>query len=248
MYLATGIALIILTLITIPLIILIRAIMKKTSPERLVKVTMVVAWIWVSISVLTAIAFAVSTLVNTQVEVSFPVQPFWPALPEGVEISGTQATLQTGGYTEITGLVSGLSSSTRLMLAVTQALSALIPGAIALLVWLAARSFLRGSGFAAIMYRWIMVTAIVVTAGGILAQVTGDIAAGQISQDVLEWTAASYPETFGDQNVIDDVFPNPSGFAITLPFWPIAAGLGLATLGVFFKHGATLQRDTEGLV
>jgi hypothetical protein len=37
-------------------------------------------------------------------------------------------------------------------------------------------------------------------------------------------------------------------FSLTLPLWPIGAALALAALGVVFRHGAVLQRETEGLV
>lgn len=41
--------------------------------------------------------------------------------------------------------------------------------------------------------------------------------------------------------------PRPR-FDLTLPFWPIAAGLAFAALATIFRYGARLQRDTEGLV
>lgn len=44
---------------------------------------------------------------------------------------------------------------------------------------------------------------------------------------------------------------DPSGppvFQLSVQFWPFAAALVLAALGAVFRHGARLQRETEGLV
>ena len=37
-------------------------------------------------------------------------------------------------------------------------------------------------------------------------------------------------------------------FALTVPFWPLGAGLALALLAAAFRAGERLRRDTEGLV
>jgi hypothetical protein len=43
-------------------------------------------------------------------------------------------------------------------------------------------------------------------------------------------------------------WPTPYGFQLTVPFWPVAAGLGLALVAAAFRMGAQLRHDTQGLI
>ncbi|BDV29560.1 hypothetical protein [Microbacterium terricola] len=217
------------------------------SSSPVVSVTLSLAAIWAGFAVIGAAIAVLTTLLQPQVQITVPVQEFWPALPEGTVVEGTPATRVGGGFTSAGLLVDGLSTGARVCWAISQALGWLVPGAIAGLIAVACFQLLAGRAFAPVVARMAMVTAVVVMVGGIAAQVLGDIAGSMAAAEVLQWTSAEYEEVAGIEDVLQAWWPQP-GFGITFPFWPIAAGLAFAALAAVFRYGSALQRDTEGLV
>lgn len=212
-----------------------------------VRVTYAVALVWAAVCAIGAAIAVLSALMNPQVSISFPVSEFWPKLPEGAHLEGQTATLEGGGFTDATGLVQGLSLPARICWAISQTLWALVPGAIAAFIAVACAQLLKGRAFTEVVARAAMITAVIVAAGGFAAQVLGDIAGSMAANEVLQWSSGSW-DVAGDPDAdIDDWWPTP-GFEISLPFWPLAAGLGFAALSAIFRYGSKLQRDQEGLI
>ncbi|MBN9612366.1 MAG: hypothetical protein J0H64_02675 [Actinobacteria bacterium] len=214
--------------------------------EPVVKLTYTVAVIWAAGCAIGAVIAVLGTLVPAQVGITFPVMDFWPKLPDELRIEGPSATLESGGFTTAVGVVTGLSLPVRICWAISQALDALVPGAIAAFIAVACAQLLKGRAFTEVVSRMAMVTAVIVAVGGFAAQVLGDVAGTMAAHEVLQMTGASWNNTNPDASV-DDWWPRP-GFNLSLPFWPLAAGLGFAALAAIFRYGSRVQRDTEGLV
>lgn len=221
---------------------------RRTGEDSpVIRVTLVVAALWAGFSVLGATVALILSLAGPEVPISFPVQEFWPQLPDGTTMDGPTATLVSGGFTSVEGMVADLSIGARICWGISQALSWLIPGAIAALLAIACFQLRAGRAFAPVVARMAMITAVVVMVGGVAAQVVGDVAGSMAAAEVLQWSGGSYEEVAGIEDVIAAWWPKP-GFGVTFPFWPIAAGLGFAALSVILRHGAQLERDTAGLV
>lgn len=208
-------------------------------------------WVGAALATVYAVAavYAVATaLWAPAVGITIPVQGFWPALPEGTTYAGTTATREQGGFTTAEVTLRGLSMGVRVAWAISQALWCLIPGTVAALVAVMAFRVRRSAPFASMLARFTLTTAVVVALGGLAAQIAGDLAGIGAAEQLLRWTSADYPDiaAFPDAD-LSTWLPRP-GSTVAFPFWPIAAGLGLAALAALFRHGDRLQRETEGLV
>ncbi|MEV7632304.1 hypothetical protein AB0N64_07855 [Microbacterium sp. NPDC089318] len=212
-----------------------------------IRVAFWVALLWAGIAIVGALVTIVSTLVQSAVQITVPTAEYWPMLPEGAFIEGASATRTGGGFTAADVTVEGLSLGARVCWAVGQALWWLVPGAVAAMVALSCLQLMRGRAFAPVLSRMSMVTAAVVCFGGIAAQVLSDIAGSMASTELLSYSGGGYDEVAGIDDVLDAWWPD-AVFSVTLPFWPIAAGLAFAALAVILRNGTRLQRDTEGLV
>ncbi len=197
-----------------------------------------------ALSAIGAIIALLAALLQNPVGITVPVQEFWPQLPAGAEVEGTTANRVGGGFTSADLLVADLSFVARLCWAIALALGWLVPGTVAALIAVGCLRLRAGRPFAPLLERLTMVTAVVVLAGGLLAEVLGDVAGSMAAQEALAWTGAEWTGELADPSVL---LPR-AGFRIDLPLWPIGAGLGLAALATLFRHGHQLQRDTEGLV
>lgn len=215
--------------------------------SSVIRVTFWVALLWAGIAIIGALVTAVSTLVQNAVQITVPTAAYWPTLPEGAFVEGASATRISGGFTAADVVVEGLSAGARVCWAIGQALWWLVPGAVAAMVALSCFQLLRGRAFAPVLSRMSMVTAVVVSLGGIGAQVLSDIAGSMASSELLEYSGGGYEKVAGIDDVLDAWWPDPV-FSVTLPFWPIAAGLAFAALAVILRNGTRLQRETEGLV
>jgi hypothetical protein len=241
-----------LVLIVVAVIVVVFAVASKRArmredPAPVVRVTLVIAALWGGVSTIGAIAVLLTTLIAPHVTITVPVSPFWPELPAGMVVSGTDAERVGGDFTSVELSVAGISAGVRVMWAISQFLAWLVPGTIAALIAVACFQLLAGRTFAPVAARMATVTAVVVMVGGVASQVLGDIAGSMASGEVLGWTGATWPEVSGIDDPVLAWVPQ-STYAIEFPFWPIAAGLAFAALATIFASGAKLQRDTEGLV
>lgn len=215
--------------------------------SRIIGVTFVVAISWAAIAAAGAVIAVLSTLVSPEVSITIPVQTFWPALPADTIVHGTTATRVSGGFGSADVGLTGLTMDVRIFWAISQGLAWLIPGAIAALIAGACSRLRAGRPFAPAMARMASITAIVVAVGGVASAVLGDIAGYGAATQLLSWEGAEYPDVRGIENALDAWLPQ-AAFELTMPFWPIAAGLAFAALAAIFRYGSRLQRDTEGLV
>lgn len=214
----------------------------------IVRVTLWVAAAWAVLSVGGALVTVLSTVTQDDVRITVPVEEYWPRLPEGTEIDGPTASIDGGGFTSASLVARGLSTGTRVMWASSQAIAWLLPGVIAIVLAIACRHLLQGRAFRPVIARMTAFAAVAIAVGGIATQVLGDLAGYQAAIELLQVTSAQYPDIpqLPDSDVTTWL-PVPR-FEVTIPFWPIAAGLAFAALAAIFRYGSRLQRDTEGLV
>jgi len=217
------------------------------DPSPVVKTTLVVAAGWAGISTIGALVALLVPLLSPSVEVTVPTREFWPELPEGMEIEGMSARIEGGGFTSATLALTDLSVPARILIGLGGVFAWLVPGAVATLLAVACFQLLAGRAFAPVVARVTMTTAVIVAVGGIATQVLGDIGASIAASEALRWSGAAYPDVPGIDHPLTAWWPAPA-LLIELPFWPLAAGLGLAALAAVFRYGSVLQRDTEGLV
>ncbi|QLD12077.1 hypothetical protein [Microbacterium oleivorans] len=220
---------------------------RRDDPSPVVSLALTLSALWASFSLLGAVVSVIQNLSADAPRMSVPVAPFWPGLLPGVTVDdGPTARVVGGGVTAVDVDVAGVSGLARGLWTAGQALWALIPAAIAALIAVACFQLLAGRAFDRTVVRATMATAVVVAAGGVAAQLLSDVAGSMASHELFALVSARWEDIPGIEHPLD-WWPNET-LSITLPFWPIAAGLGVAALAAIFRYGSRLQRDTEGLV
>ncbi|MFT3875470.1 MAG: hypothetical protein QM708_03425 [Propioniciclava sp.] len=248
---------VLLLVIVVPLALLglfVRAI--NTGSPRLPKIAIVVCWLSIAATAITALLVIATTLFAETVRITVPVQPFMPALDPGIEFSTTTATVTGGGLDRATVDAKGLPMSTRGLLAAHEIVYAATAVAIAVMVLRVARSVRDGDPFR-VTSRVVLRAAVIIVVGGLLAGVLGQIGDWRASNDlffVSGWGGSV--DMFGDpppdlpheQILARHGFVPPAELSLTVEFWPLAAGLGLALVAAILRTGEQLRHDTEGLI
>ncbi|MDR1077560.1 MAG: hypothetical protein LBL55_02630 [Propionibacteriaceae bacterium] len=206
----------------------------------------------------TAVLGTVSTVVGIvtkltadRLTVTVPIDPLGIQLAPGVALDPPPtATILAGGFNQVMVEAAGIGQSARLAYAASSLLSGLTLVGVAIVVWRLARALRTGDPFrlSSSALTW---AALIVVGGGILASVAADIAHGLASQDLFQvtgWSVTNALPTAENPTLADFGWPGPTEFALTIPFWPLAAGLVLALLAGVFRYGAQLRRETEGLI
>lgn len=125
-----AIALIVVLVIVGVLIAFVRASLRSRrsgDASPVVSITLSVSALWAGFAVLGAAIVVLTTLLQPQVQITVPVQEYWPQLPEGTQLDGTTATRAGGGFTSADLSVTGLSTGARVCWAIAQALGWLLP-------------------------------------------------------------------------------------------------------------------------
>lgn len=203
-------------------------------------VTGAVARVWVAIAAIGMVAGFVGLFVSPTTSLSdLPVHVEWPtSLPcdSSGDAGAAADTLYCARVTSAEGEVTDLAADLKSLLFAGGLLTYVVwatPGVlVAVLCGLAG----TGTPFARRAHRWLFGSAIVILVAGMLSEVILAIAAFLIAGTVLPSPASGASAT-----------ASPT-FGMVVPVWPIGAALALSALGVVFRHGFRLQRDTEGLV
>ncbi|EZP28420.1 hypothetical protein [Microbacterium oleivorans] len=218
------------------------------DPTTLVRVTRVVAVVWAVVAVIGAAVALLTALLAPGVAITMPIREFWPQLPGTVTLDVDTARRVSGGFTEVTLTVEGLDATTRVLWAVSQAITWVVPGFVALFVAVTCSRLLSGAAFTPVVAKMAVTTGAVIALGGVAAQVMGDIAGSIASMQLFGAKGGGWEGDFpGIDNVFDAWLPSAT-LQISFPFWPIAIGLAFAVLAAVLRYGSRLQRDTEGLV
>ena len=218
-------------------------------PLTLVRVTRVLAVFYAAATVIGTVTVVVQHLISDSVAVRMPVRPFWPSLPETVEISGTTAEVVGGGFDHAMVSVTGLDTVTRVWLASGAAVQGATNVVIGIVVVLLCTSIIKQNPFRGALLRGINLTGAAVIVGGLGWQICDAVAGSRASAQVLRATGWSLDTAEVDWTDVRQVIGLPNeGYGWTLDFWPIWVGLALFVVAVVFRYGRTLQNDTDGLV
>lgn len=218
---------------------------RRQGVDTGIAVTLTGSAFFATVSLIAAILTFVGLLTQPQVQMTVPVQSFWPTLSAGdaAIVGATGATRGGGGFTHADLAVDHVGAGARVLWATGQAVGVLVPAAIAALIAVACFQLLRGHAFAPVVARVALATAFVVLIGGILAPALSEFAGSLVSQDLLQNVGGAVPEGWDPEGF----FPHPA-MQVTIPLWPVGAAFGFAALAAVLKYGTQLQRDTEGLV
>jgi len=212
-----------------------------------VVVAVVVVWLLVTIGL---------TLVSDTTTVAVPLAVHPPAVKlPGLSIDLPPASIVAGGADRATLTVTGLSWGSRLLLAG----AALLKGAVAIVIVLIVGR-LAGNlqterpfgGLATPLLRGAVVLGVGSIAWSLLESI-GAFWAGQEALGVHGWGGEEsgpwvdfFPTNAADLSYLG--WPEPALWSVTFSFFPLAAALAMALLGLAFRAGEQLQSDTEGLV
>lgn len=238
-----------MVIVPVVIVIVIAGFLRRKAADSgaapVVSLTLWVGAVWAGLAVLGAVTTLIGTLSAPSVTMTVPVQPYWPQLP-GVSIEPAEATVTMGSFTEAELTLESLPFVTRLLWGLGSMLGVLVPGAVAALIALMCFQLLRGAAFAPVVARGSMVTAVVVTVGGLASQVLCAIAGSMASEQALTISGAAI-EGYPVDLDIWSIMPQPT-FSMQVDLWPIGAGLAFAALAAVFTYGSKLERETAGLV
>lgn len=232
----------------------------QTARPRVLGIARVSSLIYILATIIgTAFALHRVLLTDRAQQISLPVLPFWPQVPEEVDVTvGPTAEVVGGGFTHADVLVSGVGQGVKYWLAAGH----LVQGLTAIIIGYAVyrlSSQLGGSKpFQPVITRAITLAAITIMIGGIASQIAFGAAGSAASQQVLRYTSWSSPGDLAPTVNGSDV-QSPLGIDwaldITVEFWPIGVGIALLAVAAAFRYGEKLESantrlkaDTDGLV
>lgn len=209
---------------------------RRGSTTIVLDATQAVARVSIALAAIGAIATAWRWSTQGEITItSLPITIDWPT-PLPLEPTGTGPELVGAYIHSATATASGLSAAPRILLASADLLSIVLFATPAVVIAVLCRQALRGMPFARTTSRWMFGSAIVVLVAGTFIAVLGGIGRTLAAGELLPGIDSGAPVV------------SQGLFQLTVPLWPMAAALALATLGVVFRHGGRLQRETEGLV
>ncbi|WP_291525560.1 hypothetical protein [Branchiibius sp. NY16-3462-2] len=205
-----------------------------------------------TVAALGAVATGIAIIVNIanatgggDIDMTVPVDEYWPALNPGVTVEGPTATVAGGGFTSADVQVHGLDGATRALWVTGQVVGLLVPLTVCLLIVLACWKLLHGDPFVALVTRVALWTSVVVLVGGLASQILQQIAASRAAHALLDITSYTAPDVHGQE--LPTGLPRSTG-GWTLSLWPVGAALLIAAFAALVRYGTRLQEDVEGLV
>lgn len=240
------VAVILLTVVAVPVTVIIIAM--RGGPHMPKIVALVSYAVMVVVAGMTAVA-GITLMSGAAVEITVPITPIKPSLPAGVTLEpATPATIESGGMDQATLMVSGLPLTTRLVILAAMLLSAATAIAVCVVVIRLARSVMSGNPFA-LGTQALIATGWILLIGGVLASLVGQIGNVMACYDIFEYIGGNAPENWNPAGPFAGPgWPEPAGFNLSIPWWPLGGALVLALIAGVFRYGAQLHRDSEGLV
>lgn len=192
---------------------------------------------------------------RTVVEVA--LRPQIPQLPAGFEGYGGPATVVSGGADRATLELAGLSMSTKMLLFMASLVMLAVIASLSVLAWRTAHNLRLRRPFKGLA-RVFLASAGIVLVGAALWSILAGTGSYQAGIEAFYPVAAdgvaingplpdgSFPESPAD--LVRYGWLDPAPLTLTLSLWPVVAAFVLAMLGVIFRLGEKMQKDTEGLV
>jgi len=219
-------------------IVAIRRSRAQGTAAPVVQLALTISAAWAGLTLLGAILTTVFWFTpQTYPGFELRVRSYWPvsdawASGQGLDVEGVPRIF--GGFTDAQVTASGLSLSTRMLLAAGDLAGSLVTVSIALLVALACFRLIQGRPFAPEIARLSLVAAAICLVGGVASQVLHQLGGGSAAREVI--AAGNAPESL------------IAAMGVSIDWWPVAAAVGLSAASVLFRFGSRLQRDTDLLV
>lgn len=218
--------------------------------RRTIKLTRLLAYLSIAVVLVVSTLQIVNLAASETLNLTIPVQRFWPALPESAIVSGQTAQIVGGGVTEATLDIQGLATVTRVLLGTSVVLQVVVTVFISAAVISLCNGHLKGTAFRSVMVKWFSATALVIIVCGLGWQILDDIAGYQASQQALGVDASQWEITGDVREELTQVIGQvqAANFSIEINFWPLWAGLALFATAQAFKRGNEIQKDLAGLI
>lgn len=228
--LAGTLSMIVLALVVIGVIVLTLTGWGRLRGDTMVaiKATAVLARIWIVVGAMGVILLAFAAFTSDFIELDRPAT----MSVDGLAADGaacTDPTVDTGSSVYLCGtIVYGASRGAHLVLGVGNLLVAAASIAIGWCIYVAARRAALGTPFDRSVGRTFTVAGFVVLGAGVIGSILKQVAMNLAVQELP-----------GGSDV---------PFYLSLEYWPLLVSLGCFAMAAIFRHGARLQRETEGLV
>lgn len=210
---------------------------RRGEPHAMLRTTAALARMWLALTGLALVVGAWQWLSGGDTWIAdLPVWMAWPEPTCSTDIGPyTEPTVVCAAVSSADVTIAALGFSTKALLALGQLLSLVVVAMPAVVVVIVCTYAVRGAPFAKPAARWLFIAAVVILVAGVGSAILTDV---------------------GHSLAAAEAFPAPddgsvtaqSTYRITVPPWPIGVAFALGALGVVFRHGARLQRETEGLV
>lgn len=237
--------------------VLLAAALVLRSGPGLVRFVQVVGWVTVAVVAASCAIGVGQSLIGDTTTVSVPLVAQLP----GVRLPGltidapASASILSGGADRATLTLTGLSWTSRSLLAASAIVQAAVAIVLTLLVMRLAANMRADKPFRGLA-RPLVVSGFVLFVGAGVWSLVGSIGAAMAGREALEihgWTYAGggadpsqFPTSIEDLAYLG--WPEPAGMSVTFSFVPFLVACALALLGMAFRVGERMQADTEGLV
>ncbi|GAA1919062.1 hypothetical protein GCM10009775_09530 [Microbacterium aoyamense] len=210
---------------------------RRGEPHVLLRVTAAIARMWLALTGLTLVIGAWRWFSGGDTWIArLPIAMEWPA-PTCTGETGpfTEPTVVCASVNNADASIAALSFGTRATLALGELLGLVVVAMPAVVVVIICAYAVRGAPFAKPAARWLFIAALVILIAGLGAAILTDVGQSLAAMESLPASGEG------------PVTAQPT-YRIDVPPWPIGIAFALGALGVIFRHGSRLQRDTEGLV
>lgn len=212
-------------------------------------------WAVIAIAVVTGAIEIGQTLIGDTTTVQVPLAVHAPdVLVPGVVIDKPAAVIVSGGVDRATLTIHGLSWEARSLLSLETLLQVATVVFLAWVIRRLARNIQAGAPFARLS-RPLVQAAAVLFGGGFLWSIAGGVGAYMAGREALEIHGWYGPDSVLGGLPLDPNtalsylgWPQPADWSINFSILPFAVAVVLTLLGLAFRTGERLQKDTEGLI
>ncbi|MEJ1154434.1 hypothetical protein [Microbacterium marmarense] len=214
---------------------------RRNSKTVLMDVAARISIVWIALTAVGVLVLLPSWFLQPNVMVAhLPLITAWPSdlpcLGEPVPASSATATsLYCASVNTATASITNLSTAATVVLASADLLALVVAVFPAIVVLVICNQAREGTPFSALTSRWLFIGAGVILIAGIGSTVLNDIGSTMAAAEVLPQPGAGTTTAAGIAT-------------FSIPYWPLGAAGIAALMGTIFRHGAQLQRDTDGLV
>ena len=235
-------------------ILFLRSRYSGRSVSSAVAVARIAAWVGIGIMLIVMVPNIATLVMNEQVTVEVPVEPYWPQFPNVSDVVPDHAGSVEGTITSVMVTASNLSFASRFLLILGSLASALGSVAVLYSIILLCTKLLAASPFDKALRRSGYLAAGAVAFGGFLGQILIGIGSVRVGEETLRVEGFSYASVGEQDFPPDSLWPIPS-FGMNFEFAPLFTALVILVVVELISAGMrlaqqneALKADTDGLV